>query len=436
MFQPRGESIMELLMRQGDVAGRAALMRGEAISRGIEGVGNAVAQGVMAYGQKKSDDKIRMQLDDAIGSWDGKDAMGLWRKVVVAVGPSRASQIVPGLVSLFKTAQGAEPTPADLKTTLGTISAARKVYGDEGMVERWGGFAPALKRMGSLFGMQVPDQYTPEVGNFVDTTLEKLGEKPTEPKTRLVERTLPDGSKVQEIVADKPGQTFTSAAPPPKPENLTGEEAYIRAMFGPNPTAEQILQGRARYAAAGREPDKPQAPVEHDIPTTGVVITTYGAAKRPEIRKQAQERGIPVFESATNQKTANVLAGIYEEAQELKNLLSLDKVKAAIGMFAGRLTALQGRLFDNLDPDVQRAIQLMTSLSDTELRKRSGAAVTLPEMKRILSFSTDPNQPYGHNITAINGLLKSSNRDYYNLSGGVWLSGAPDSEENDPLGLR
>ena len=115
------------------------------------------------------------------------------------------------------------------------------------------------------------------------------------------------------------------------------------------------------------------------------------------------------------------ITGIVADAQELDTLLSTEKVKAAIGPGAGRWTQLKGKFVD-LDPDVQRAIQLMTSLSDTELRKRSGAAINEKEMQRILRFATDPNRPIGHNTTAINGLLKSGARDYKALSG-VDISG-------------
>ena len=59
----------------------------------------------------------------------------------------------------------------------------------------------------------------------------------------------------------------------------------------------------------------------------------------------------------------------------------------------------------------------MTSLSDTELRKRSGAQINEREMQRILRFATDPNRPLGHNTTAVAGLLKSAARDYKALAG-------------------
>jgi hypothetical protein len=94
----------------------------------------------------------------------------------------------------------------------------------------------------------------------------------------------------------------------------------------------------------------------------------------------------------------------------------LPKVKAAVGPAAGRWSQFKAK-FSDLDPEVQRAIQLMTSLSDTELRKRSGAQINEAEMKRILRFALDPNRPLGHNTTAVAGLLKSADRDFRVLAG-------------------
>jgi hypothetical protein len=49
-------------------------------------------------------------------------------------------------------------------------------------------------------------------------------------------------------------------------------------------------------------------------------------------------------------------------------------------------------------------MQLMISLSDTELRKRSGAQINEKEMQRILQFATDPTRPLDHNQAAVPGL--------------------------------
>jgi hypothetical protein len=56
-------------------------------------------------------------------------------------------------------------------------------------------------------------------------------------------------------------------------------------------------------------------------------------------------------------------------------------------------------------------------LSDSELRKRSGASAGDAEMKRILGFAVSPTMPLGNLKTNLDGMLKAGARDYKALSG-------------------
>lgn len=429
VYQPRGETIAQLLMRQGDIAARGAERSGEIWGRVAENLGNIGAQAYTAHREQKDQQKREAMLGEAMSTFDPQNPMDFYRRTAIAVGPEAAMRVTSGMSSLMKMQQTQQPDPKDAATVvqgLAALEGATPGY----LRKNWATVGQALKPVGAVFGIQLPDdsaQLPEDFGQQIIALNQGLNKQTEQAGFTLGPGQVRFGPK-GEILAQGPEA-------PAKPENLSAEEAFIRAQYGDKPTAQQLLEGRSRFAAAGREPDKPPATTELDIPATGVVITTYGTAKRPEVRKQAQERGIPVFESATAATKAGVLAGIYAEAQELKTLMSLDKVKDAIGAASGRWTQLKGKFVD-LDPDVQRAIQLMTSLSDTELRKRSGAQINDKEMSRLLRFTTDPNKTVGHNTTALNGLLKSSNRDYHAMSGGVWLSGDPDSEQNDPLGLR
>jgi hypothetical protein len=93
----------------------------------------------------------------------------------------------------------------------------------------------------------------------------------------------------------------------------------------------------------------------------------------------------------------------------------------------------------DLNPDVQDALQLMTQLSDTELRRRSGAQINAQEMQRMLRFTTDPNKPMGHNTRAVNNMIASSSRDHKALSGVALeedASKTPERPKNVPPGYR
>lgn len=434
MYRPGGDTIAELLMRQGDAAARAAERSAMLWGNAVSNIGNIAGNAVSQYQDQRQQEQQRkqreMMFDEALSTYDPTKPEDFYRRAAVAVGPELATQASRAM-SAFYAGKDAGP---DLKKFEAKAQFIQSMWqrDPEWVKQRWSVLSQSVAPdVAEIFNVQIgpqwEDSYAPMIESFTPQATRAQG--------------APERIKQNGVFFERDPQTGAWSAAQGLPAEVAKPEGPVTGTFekfvADNPGVD-VLKLRQRWAAAGREPDKPPVPVppaELDIPSTGVVITTYGAAKRPEVRKQAQERGIPVFESATAATKAGVMAGIYAEAQELKTLMSLDKVKDAIGAASGRWTQLKGKFVD-LDPDVQRAIQLMTSLSDTELRKRSGAQINDKEMSRLLRFTTDPNKTVGHNTTALNGLLKSSNRDYHAMSGGVWLSGEPDSEQNDPLGLR
>ena len=231
------------------------------------------------------------------------------------------------------------------------------------------------------------------------------------PKTREIKTRQPGGGERIEIVEDVPGLTRESAPAPEQPLSRIEAEAAARA------------RGTARGKPPGGDEEMTLSP-------EGVVLSSYGPTKKSEVRRQAMERGLPVFETAAAQGKGITLAGIVADAKELNDLLADPEVQAAVGPVAGRWAQARGTVM-SLPGSVRRALQLMTSLSDTELRKRSGAAISPGEMQRILKFATDPNKPLDHNTMAVSGLLKSAARDYKALSG-VDL-GVANEPESDPV---
>jgi hypothetical protein len=76
-----------------------------------------------------------------------------------------------------------------------------------------------LLKAGVLSPEQVPDEYDPEFWSKTAVPFARGFTGPgKEPKTREVKYRNPDGSESIKIVKDEPGQEFTSAAEPPKPE--------------------------------------------------------------------------------------------------------------------------------------------------------------------------------------------------------------------------
>jgi len=276
----------------------------------------------------------------------------------------------------------------------------------EGFAKMYPMAATKLKPLAMQLGAELPD----DPAQAQEMIRSMVGYQPAKPERA----TLAKGTRMVERAPGGDWQTVAEGMEEPeKAQSLDLQLAQAHAT-GDQAKVDQILALKGREAAATRAPKGPQA--ELALSPEGVVLSSFGPSQKNEARRQAMERGLPVFENATTQKMGVTLAGIVQEAQELNDLMQDENVKAAIGPFAGRWTQLQGSFVD-LPPNVQRAVQLMTSLSDTELRKRTGAAATKPEMQRILKFSTDPNKPIGHNMTAIQGLLKAGSRDYKALSG-------------------
>lgn len=258
MFRPEGQTIAELLMRQGDIAGRAALARGAAWGNAISGIGEAAAGAYTQYKQQKDQQKREDMLSAAMASFNPENPMEFYRRTAVAVGPEAAMRVTSGMASLMKMQTEAQPDPKDAATVLSGVAAMiEKAPG--AVAQNWPAIRQAVGKYAPMFGLPVPEEYTPEVGQQIVAL--NAGLNPTKAGgTRQVEVTNPDGSKTVRIVEDRPGQEFSSAAPPAKPENLTGEEAYILSRFGAKPTPAQLLQGRREYSEAGREPETPGKP--------------------------------------------------------------------------------------------------------------------------------------------------------------------------------
>ena len=259
MYRPGGDTIAELLMRQGDAAARAAERSAMLWGNAVSNIGNIAGNAVSQYQEQKNQERQSQLMDRAITSWDGSDARQLYRGFMVAgVSAPEAIRMTQGITAIRNVGLGKEPDENDFKAVVGTIVAARKTFGDEKLKGIWQQQLPVLEKFRSKF---LPDlgmvtEYTPQVGDYFDNLFSQQNGGSDLEKLVTKDAT---GAETIQWVRPKQGQTFTSAAPPAKPENLSAEGAFIRAQYGDKPTAQQLLEGRSRFAAAGREPDRPQA---------------------------------------------------------------------------------------------------------------------------------------------------------------------------------
>lgn len=400
---PYGDSIAELLMRQGDIAARGAEQSGQIWSQAINQLGQIGAGAVQDYQQRKAQKQREEQFNAALSSWDPADPGTFYRGVATAYGPEMATSALRAMSALEESKKKSEPDPKLFQPKAEFIGKVWKANPDW-VKQNWGGIAQTLgPEAKALYGFDLTPEWDDSFGQVLDSLGPEV--KPEAGFSLSPGETRFDASG--KPVASLPAAPKAEAAP--KPGSF---EAFVAA----NPNKD-VLQLRAQWEAAGRAPkEAPKPEPERVFNPEGVVLSSYGVREKEDVRREARERGIPVFENVTAQNKGMTLAGIVADAQELTTLFAEPEVRDAIGPVAGRWSKLKGKVVD-LPPKVQRALQLMTSLSDTELRKRSGAQINDKEMQRLLQFTTDPKGTLGHNLTAVAGLLKSADRDYRALSG-------------------
>jgi hypothetical protein len=416
LYTPRyADNIAQLLTRQGDIAAAGAARSGEIWGNTVNQLGQIAGQAIQGYAaqkeqekQQKAAEQRQMTFEEAVGTFDPTKPMDTYRKLAVAVGPQAALEFTKGVVSL-QNLQKPEANVEDFKQTVDALWRTKQMFGPEYLAQKWPELAPILQKGADKFlpGADL-SQFTPEILKGLDQLHEEFN--PTK------------AAKPEPGFELSPGQTRFDASGKPI-ASLPAKPAQTLAEIQAEAAA------RARGTASARPSE---APAEYTLNPEGVVLSSYGVKQKNEVRKQAMERGLPVFENAATQTKGVVLAGIVADAKELTDLLALPEVQSAVGPVAGRWAQLKGSL-TSLDPDVRRALQLMTSLSDTELRKRSGAQINEKEMQRLLRFTTDPNKPLDHNTAAVSGLLKAGARDYKALSGlDIGIAEASGTNEEPP----
>jgi len=389
-------------------------MRSGAIWGGVaRDLGQIAGGAIQQHGERKSEEQRSAAIGEALGSFGG-DPNELYRRLVVVAGPEDALAITKARVSLDGIT---DQKDAENQQRLNDVMAgAAKLPYDvfaEGYASILEKAAPGLR---AFEFFDVPPDPTPEFHQQLQQWTAKDADREAPVDTVDAEgnpvRRRPSSAEIEEGVPlwKKPD---TAKAPP------TGEAAYTAGLErekGAPLTPQERLQAHAQYATSGRAPAEADADEGYYLAPEGVVLSGIPMADKNKVQREASERGIPAFQTGKSQEMGILLAGIHAEAQELQALLKRPDVAMSIGPFMGRIAEGAGKLMD-LPPKVRRAAQLMYALSDTELRKRSGAQITEPEMKRLLRFVFDPTRPLDHNILAVEGMLKSSSRDYKALSG-------------------
>ena len=398
-----GSNITSLLAQRGDIAAQGALRSGDIWSNAIGGLGQVAAGGFMAY----KEDRARKQQQEEIKRrgealaqlaqsdiWAQDPRAGLAESIKIA-GPqdglvfSKAVMATGDLVNA--------PDPQVAAKHLPKIATGFMMAGPDGRAQLY----PILRNAMIHSQIASEDQLPPEWDEGQLGTVEQLA------AAYVPEEDAPEVGSNEWILTASDDEIAQLAA-------RKGDIAAAQRTSPEEAARRVAMETRARVANTPVTPPGPEE--EFYLNPEGVVLSSFGVRDKNKVERQANDRGIPVFANASTQKLGVTIESIVADAIELKGLMQDPEVMDSIGPVMGNWTQWKGRLL-GLPPKVRRAMQIMTALSDTELRKRSGAQINKAEMKRMMKFTTDPTRPLDHNLSAVDGMIQTGEREYRSLSG-------------------
>lgn len=302
-------TIADLIMRQGEIAARGAERSGQIWGNAVSQLGQIGAGAFQQYAAQKEENKQATALNDFVqsGVWLDNPRAAVEGSVKV-LGP-RGVQFAQALMgaSGLKKARSPEEARQAVKMIAQGFPAAPAANKPQFFTQAYtmmqeAGIAPA----GEIPAYN-PAEHDPYIAQLAGTTggqgeiIETVGPEGIAVKRRVSEEELAKGVPVYKA--------------PAKPENLTAEEAFIRAQYGDAPTAQQLLEARSRFAAAGREPknigpdDTPlvvQAWVD-DLASGNKIMSDVPASLRNKVQLAARQAGVT---APTRRPTEKVLGEI------------------------------------------------------------------------------------------------------------------------------
>lgn len=417
-----GESIADLILRQGDIQARNAMMSGQIWGNAIQNIGQAGAQAYEGYRQqKKADEFAKIVTNPA--TWDSGNIQSTYARLIPIIGVDGTTQFMNGMAKLADSQHKAQQFGLDEQ------KAAQAAL--PGMAEAI--HATPLESRETTFGEAWP------------TLLEKAG-IPTEDPWALAESYYQGGLEPQEPLAGAPGTVYRD---PNDPTKILAQNPFKPET--PEPTlAEEVARARAleQAKAEGKAAGTPQEIVpagttapEVNLLAQGGTLSDIPIGQRAAVTQQAIESGIPVFRDQDQKKGYQNIQAILKDAAELQDLLKDKDVLKYMGPIRGTLTTyatgggpIEGALtfLGDVPDKVRKAASLMFNLSDRRVRERSGAQVNEKELDRIMRFTVAPHL----NPSQIQSNLEQMVREFQTIQEGFAPIGSGGEWKTLPGGVR
>lgn len=381
-YNPRDNTIAELLMRQGDIQARSQQQRGMLWANAINQVGQIGAQAYERHQEEKDQKKREQIIEAGLASWDGKDPMGLYRAWAPALGPEAAMKATTGMLAIAKAQQGIKPDP---KEVVGGLAAfEQKTPG--WIVKNWATTGPVLAPVAQMWGMPFdPAEPPADFGEQILALDAKLNA--TQEEGALIEEVRPDGQMVKRRATAAELRVGVPVAP--KAENapaVGSAEDYILRTYGPKPTPEQILEGRRRYSQADDKPRDPlaaalaqsrlddqrrkaeerQAEIDaytNTLERGDATIDTVPAPIRRDVMVAAEKRGLDVRTA----KQKDLDAGAEQSIESLRQLR--EQAQRTMTATTGPGAVIQG--------NIQRGLNVVGLADETRKWEKQAAKLSL-----------------------------------------------------------
>lgn len=350
-FTPGGDTIAQLLMRQGDIRANAAMQSAAIWGRTIENIGNLGAQAVDAYSQQKREKQEAAAVEQAFAQWDGKDPLSLYRGLATKIGPERATKLVAGYGSLMKMGEAQEPTIEEFKVRVGALAAAPPEF----VRKYWSQIAPRLAPAAKKFLMfDLPQEPDEQVIQYLPALDAKLNGKEQEgPKV------IPAGA----ALVDETGKPLYSQPKAVEPPTAGSFEAFVASRYPQGATPEQMLQARGEW---GRADDRPRDPLAAEL----------AQLRLDEARQRAQEAAA----------SAEALKGMGAEWEGLvgRATSSMSGPKSAGWRKTLAQTALTGDKEELADQIRQAALESENVAQKDQIVGRRATIASLEDTRSIL----------------------------------------------------
>lgn len=321
---------------------------------------------------------------------------------------SAANQQIAHKLTLFKLKEGTEPTAVDVPG-LGMRGPTTSLPGQH---------APVTFDMSAFGGGQ--ETVTPESASSISrrAVSQRLAEAEAVGgvKQRLDRAPLPVGREAAGALGVKPGEF--------SPTDLA---ILTKAMQEKEATRRASIQKAAQ--ATGSNEDDVAMLLQGGTADKLPIKVRSGAVAAAKASGGVDGTGFVPMNTLQQQKYTD-FSDLRSKAVRLKALISDKEVASKLGPIAGRVVGMTKEMsVIGQNAKVKEAFDLLRDLSDTELRKRSGAAISPGEYSRITGFTVDPNKQADSNMTNLKRMLASIEDALENI-GAVNLPGGRQKDED------